>query len=149
MKTLNRPRADILVFDRNDDPVMLVEIKARTQESSFDREQMTQYLRETVETIPYAMLVTLNTIQIFSWNGSSFSELFLTSTAEALSFYEPDFSHKTIYEYYLTALVESWLRDIAYHWKSETPPLLEELRAIGLAERLHNGNTIMEEAIVQ
>ena len=144
MKTLSKLYADILVLDKNDDPVMLVEVKARRQESSFDREQIKQYLQEAAETIPYAMLVTLSTTKIFSWNRVSLSEVFQTPTADALSVYEPDFGDKTIYEYYLTTLVESWLRDVAYHWKSETPPLFDKLSEIGLAERLQNGTTTVE-----
>ncbi len=42
---------------------------------------------------------------------------------------------------YLETLVEAWLRDLAYHWKSETPPESEKLAEIGLLQRLEGGTT--------
>ena len=67
------------------------------------------------------MLVTLEDIRIFRWDGAALSEVLHLPTADALSFYDPEFREKRVYEDYLAALVETWLRDVAYHWKSEAP----------------------------
>jgi len=147
MKTLNPIRADIIALDAQDRPVLLIEVKARPQENIYDRQQLVDDLREAGPVLPYAMLVTLEDIRIFRWDGAALSELLHLPTADALSFYDPEFREKPIYGYYLIRLVETWLRDVAYHWKSEIPPFFEELTQIGLAERIKDGNTRNEDAL--
>ena len=144
-RTVRLYDADIVVLDAADVPVMLVEVKARQEEKVTDQEELVQYL-QAAPAIPYAMLVTLRDIQIFAWDSQALSLLLTAPTADALSFYEPEFGRKTIYEYYLTTLVESWLRDVAFHWKSETPPLFDQLAQLGLTHKLHNGMTHSERA---
>ena len=151
METLSRMPgrtyiADIVAFDADDVPVMLVEVKARQEESEFDQPQLVQYL-QMASNIPYAMLVTLRDIQIFEWKSQTLSLLLTAPTADALTFYESEFGRKTIYEYYLTALVETWLRDVAFHWKSETPPLFDQLTQLGLVKKLDNGTTRSEQML--
>ena len=151
METLNRMpgrvyAADIVAFNSDDVPVMLVEVKARQEEKVFDTEQLIQYL-QAAPAIPYAMLVTLHTIQIFEWKSQALSLLLTVPTADVLSTYEPEFGQKTIYEYYLTALVETWLRDVAYNWQSATPPLFNQLSRLGLAAELNNGTTRTEQML--
>jgi hypothetical protein len=62
-------------------------------------------------------------------------------TREILQFYDPEFPGKRVFESYLLTLVEAWLRDLAYHWKSENPPGSAELERVGLLERLQGGTT--------
>ena len=38
-------------------------------------------------------------------------------------------------------LIEAWLRDLAYNWKSEIPPASEQIAAIGLLPLLAGGTT--------
>lgn len=151
METLNRMpsrvyTADIVAFSSDDVPVMLVEVKARQEEKVFDKEQLIQYLQAAPD-IPYATLVTLRDVQIFEWKSQTLSSLMTASTVDVLSEYEPEFGQKTIYEYYLTTLVETWLRDVAYHWKLASPPLFEQLSRLGLAEKLNEGTTRQEQAL--
>jgi len=138
--------ADIVVFDADDVPVMLVEVKARQDEKVFDQEQLVQYL-QAAPNIPYAMLVTLRDIQIFEWKSQTLSLLLTAPTADVLSDYEPEFREKNIYEYYLTTLVETWLRDVAYHWKSATPPLFDQLSQLEIVAKLNNGTTRTEQML--
>lgn len=147
MKTLNPIRADIIALDAQDRPVLLIEVKARPHENIYDRPQLVDDLREAGHVLPYAMLVTLEDIRIFRWDGAALSELLHLPTADALSFYDPEFREKTIYSYYLIRLIETWLRDVAYHWKSEAPPFFEQLTQIGLTERIKDGTTKNENAL--
>jgi hypothetical protein len=62
-------------------------------------------------------------------------------TPKVLSHYDPDFAGKRIFEFYLLTLVEAWLRDLAYHWKSPNPPGSEELQAAGFLGRVEGGTT--------
>ncbi len=125
MKTLNPIRADIIALDAQDNPVLLIEVKARPRENIYDREQMIGDLQQAGIALPYAMLVTLEETYIFEWNGSALSEVLRVPTADALSVYDPEFREKNIYEHYLIRLVETWLQDVAYHWKSEEPPFFQ------------------------
>ena len=62
-------------------------------------------------------------------------------TRQVLQHYDLEFPGKRVFESYLLTLVEAWLRDLAYHWKSENPPGSEELGRAGLLERLEGGTT--------
>src|SRR5262249_7644532 len=62
-------------------------------------------------------------------------------TSEVLSHYDPDFDKERIFEKYLITLVEAWLRDLAYHWKSEKPPGSEELQKAGFLGKVEGGTT--------
>jgi hypothetical protein len=65
------------------------------------------------------------------------------SAGDILTTYDPKYREKAdaggILWSYLTALIVAWLRDMAYHWKSEKPPGTDELEKIGLAARLEGG----------
>lgn len=141
-------RADIVALDANDEIVALVEVKALKSIDEEVKEQVAAYLRKAKSFIPYAILVDRQTIQIYQWDGEKLSEpVCQIPTGNVLSFYDPEFEGKEVFGYYLERLVEGWLRDIAYHWKSETPPCYEQLAAIGLAQRLRNGTTVSEAAL--
>jgi hypothetical protein len=63
------------------------------------------------------------------------------NTMQVLQHYDPDLPTRRVFEFYLVTLAEAWLRDLAYHWKSATPPGAEELRRVGLLEKLEGGTT--------
>jgi hypothetical protein len=39
----------------------------------------------------------------------------------------------------MVTLLTSWLRDLAYRWKSDHPPGLEDLASTGLFEKIEGG----------
>jgi hypothetical protein len=51
----------------------------------------------------------------------------------------PDLSR--IEGFYLESLVEAWLRDFSFSWKTTHPPGYDELEQIGLASRLRHSQT--------
>ena len=55
--------------------------------------------------------------------------------SDMLEYYDPEFGKKRIFHDYLTSLVDAWLRDLVYHWNSETPPGAQSLATIGLLSR--------------
>lgn len=143
--------ADIIAFNNTGTPVLLVEVKnndLKYADNSYIEKGINQIgfcLKVADQLIPFAMLVTLESIQIFQWDGINLSKpVVYLQTAEILSYYEPEFSSKRIFKLYLTTLIEAWLRDLAYHWKSQNPPAAKELEAIGLLEKLVNGTTQTE-----
>lgn len=147
---INYVFADIVAFNNIGMPVLLVEIKPNnfngdnlSNEKAI--EQMIYHLKLADKLIPFAMLVTLKTIQIFEWNGENLSKpIVCLRSADILNYYDAEFTNKRIFRLYLTTLVEAWLRDLAYHWKSQNPPALKELESIGLLEKLADGTTQAE-----
>ncbi len=86
--------------------------------------------------VPFAMTVTPKEIHFYEWNDRKLNELFKFSTPEILSIYDSEFEEKRIFESYLEILVESWLRDLAWNWKTDNPPKYQELQEIGFIEKL-------------
>lgn len=133
--------ADIVVWDSNGQPVLLVEAKARAAGHKCI-DQLIFYLQAVDRLISFAMLVNLEDIQIFQWNGTNLSgPVSSLKTAAVLQHYDLEFSSKRIFEPYLITLVEAWLRDLAYHWKSGTLPASKQLAAVGLLDQLKGGAT--------
>ncbi|AFZ27170.1 hypothetical protein Cylst_5125 [Cylindrospermum stagnale PCC 7417] len=107
----------------------------------------------------FAMLVDLEKIEIFKVSDDSNirAEILLKradilshieakislESDDILSHYDPEFSKKRIFDFHLQTLVKSWLRDLAYHWKSETPPASRELTEIGLLQLLEGGQVVV------
>jgi len=145
--------ADILAQGRDGRMVLIVEVKATELESREAKQkvisQLKSYLQAANTNIPFAMLVDLEDIEIFQGDDASLSAKPIASlkTMDVLRHYEAEFGTKRIFELYLTALVEAWLRDLAYHWKSEKPPASEQLAAIGLLQQLAGGTTQLEVAL--
>ncbi|NEQ24077.1 MAG: type I restriction enzyme HsdR N-terminal domain-containing protein [Microcoleus sp. SIO2G3] len=142
--------ADIVAQGRDGRMVLIVEVKATELKSREAKQetvsQLKSYLQVANINIPFAMLVDLEDIEIFQGDNSSLSPKLIASlkTMDVLCHYDTEFGTKRIFELYLTALVEAWLRDLAYHWKSEKPPASEQLAAIGLLQQLEGGTTQLE-----
>ncbi len=141
-------RPDIVALDKDGQVVLIAEVKGfpfsfqdkKTKEYAILR--LLDYLKSSKKLITFAMLVDGENILIFKWNGNNLSEpLLCLNTTETLSSYEPKFSSKEIFSLYLTGLIEAWLRDLAYHWKSEIPPASKDMAKIGLLQLLEGGTT--------
>jgi hypothetical protein len=140
--------ADVIAYDSQDQPVLIVEVKGRAVGSEITS-QLLSYLEAQHPAIPYGMVVDPDQISLLHYdckNPKGFS--LVLKTQSILQHYEPDFEHKRIFEAYLSGLVEAWLRDLALHWKFEKPPGSDELDAIGLLSKLADGTTRSEVSLV-
>jgi hypothetical protein len=153
---IRQPRADIpfdiIAQDVNGKTILLVEVKARRLEGRQHRdwfiEKVNSYLQAAHTEIPFAMMVDLEDIRIFRCDIPNWSEpISSIKTASVLSHYEPRYGKIRIFHHYLEGLVEAWLNDLAYHWKSKIPPALEQLAEIGLLQQLEDGTTYSEMAL--
>jgi len=134
-----REISDITAWDKNDQKLLVSKVRARDiQEDivSKIKDIVTFEHEQNKVIVPYAMIATPTLIQIFTWDGENLENHYNFSTSEVMSIYDQEFSDKRIFESYLEALVEGWLRDLAYNWKTENPPKLEELTQIGLVQKL-------------
>ncbi len=130
----------IIAVDKDDEPLILVETKPMKDASRLGVLQLLKHLQQT--DIPFGIFADLEAIRIFSRDViDPFLPLCVFKTADVLSRYEPKFGEKRIFSSYLDALIGAWLDDFAFHWKSEHPPGSDEMKALGLSERLSGGMT--------
>jgi hypothetical protein len=131
---------DAAVVDREDHPVALVEVKAHPVErwSTILPRQLAKF----AERVAFVLTIDPNCIQLYRSGEESLGEpIVRLDTRQVLQHYDPEFPKKRVFESYLLTLVEAWLRDLAYHWKSEDPPGSAELGRAGLLEKLEGGTT--------
>lgn len=139
---------DLAAFDTSGDPVLLVEIKARPGAIGMALDHMTRIadrLQPGGASGIYWMAVDLDRILILTNLGDQgFVPRFEASTTDILRFYDDNLDQKRVFRDYLTSLVNAWINDLTYRWKSAEPPGLGELTEIGLVERLRGGETYRE-----
>ena len=145
LKTDNSQRFDFAALDRDGEYLLLGEIKTNRVNGEDAAEQLASYLRAIQPRVPYALLVGPDKIHLYRWDGEKLSPPVSTlSTAEILSYYDPEASQRHVFEDYVTTLIEAWLRDLAYHWKSARPPGSDDLERAGLLSQLQGGGTLSE-----
>jgi hypothetical protein len=131
---------DAAIVDRENHVVALVEVKAYPVERW--PTVLARQLAALAEGVSFVLTIDPNRIQLYRPGGESFGEPIVQfDTRQVLQHYDPEFPGKRVFESYLLTLVEAWLRDLAYHWKSENPPGSEELGKAGLLEKLEGGTT--------
>ena len=131
---------DVAVVDKEDNPVALVQVKAHGVERSTTT--LSKQLSQFAERGTFILTIDPNSIYLYKLTGEKLGEPIVhLDTRLVLQDYDPEFSGKRVFESYLLTLVEAWLRDLAYHWKSHNPPGIEELGRVGLVERLEGGTT--------
>jgi hypothetical protein len=138
-------RFDLVAFDKKNRAVLAVEVKAMPNAIAMAIDWMNSLeskMRSTGHAIPYWMFVDLDGIIIFSFgDGNQPAEVALhVDSKRALSAYDPEFGQKRIFDYYLLTLVEAWLRDFTFNWKSANPFAMQEFTEIGLADCLEGGS---------
>jgi hypothetical protein len=138
---------DIVVVDKNQEIALLLDIQMKPSPKGEVEELSTLsqlYLQNAnhAKDIRFAMSANLKKIAIFKSNSDNCLKPIISFvTTDILSHYEQDFSKKTILYSYFRTLLEAWLRDLAYHWKSEKPPGAKELEKIGLLAKIEDGDT--------
>ncbi len=144
---------DVIAEDRDQNPVLMVEVKARESTREDFESFLSRFLQLSLE---FGMFVDLDHVMLLGRDlPDPRSPVATLLTMDILRFYDPDFVRKDshagsliIYGEYVVTLVEAWLHDLAYHWKSENPPGTDELLHSGLLERLEGGMTRRDVTIV-
>jgi hypothetical protein len=97
------------------------------------------YMKAVEPAIPFGMLIDSENIQVFRGGETPSQPIISLKTGEVLRRYEPEYGREPIFETYLAALVEAWLRDLASNWDSAAPPGREPLASVGLLPLLEGG----------
>lgn len=133
-------RADILVTAEQGQPLLIVEVKRRPLDQSV-RHQLTRYSQAVGADFvmgidPQHIVVAKTRNGLPDWDKA-----IKLSTKDVLSNYANVQDLEQVEEFYLESLIQAWLRDFSFSWKSQSPPGFKELAAIGLAARLRNSET--------
>jgi hypothetical protein len=132
---------DTIVVDKEDQPIALMQVKGIPMANGW-ASHLPKQLQAVGMHVPFVILVDPNWIDVYQWDGSTLTgPVAHLAAADVLRPYEPEYGNFRIYYEYLQTLVEAWLRDLAYHWKLESPPRSDELRRVGLLSRLEGGTT--------
>lgn len=146
MVTLNYTvPADIVALDKEDRPVLLVKVVAYPPAEQFAEQEIVSALKKSLAHMPFAMIVDRRAIRVYSWDGERLRECFDLDTTDTLRTYSDTYDPERSGASYLEALVGSWLRDIAYQWKSLKPPGRQALEQSGLWDKLAGGITVSED----
>jgi hypothetical protein len=142
---------DIILQDRDDQPIGVVEVKSRTDSRSAGQEQLSALVNQlgtVYPTLSFGLLVDPEEIDVFRREAGDVGIVPVAQlkTRETLGHYAPEFAGTDtryagfrFFEDLMVTLVTSWLRGLAYRWKSEHPPGIEELASTGLLEKLEGG----------
>jgi len=137
--------ADIVIDDRDDRPLGLVQVKAKVATSE-QIEDWRHRLDRSHRSILFGILADPETIWLFKRERGTFASITDLKAREVLGHYAPDFAGSDtrygsiqFFREYLETLVSAWLRDFAYHWKSESPPGTADLAGTGLLEGIEGG----------
>ena len=132
---------DAAVVDRENHAVALIQVKTYPVGDRW----MTILPRQVArfgERVAFVLTIDPNNIALYRAEAENLVEpIVKLDTRQVLQHYDPEFLKKRVFESYLLTLVEAWLRDLAYHWKSDNPPGAEELRETGLLEKVEGGTT--------
>ena len=135
---------DAAVFDREDHPVAVIQVKAHPLGKQWTSLLRTEKERITKAFPDAAFLLAIDPqyILVYGLSGKEMCDpVVRLDTPQVLSHYDPEFAGERHFEQYLVTLVEAWLRDLAYHWKSAKPPGSDELAAVGFLGRVEGGTT--------
>lgn len=132
---------DAAIVDTENHAVALVQVKAHPVDGW--AKILPRQLAKFAERVAFVLAIDPICIQLYKPVGESLgAPIVHLDTRHVLQHYDPEFPGKRVFESYLLTLVEAWLRDLAYHWKSENPPGSEELGGTGLLEKLEGGTTL-------
>jgi len=130
-------RPDIVLEDESGAPVAIVEVKYKIRDADrrYFYEQLENYLRNTNRgrLAPFTIVADRETIEIFQGVPGETEPVRLNTSL--LSAYDPDYAERSEHESYLVRLMELWLDDVAYHWRSNPAPEEDRLPS-GLADAL-------------
>jgi len=135
-----KQNADILVTASQGQPLLAVEVK-RHQFDQAARQQVETYLQAVGA--EFVMLIDpKKIIAAPAHNGlPDWNHAVTLSTSSILRHYTDVPDLESVEDFYLESLIEAWLRDFSFSWKSKSPPGYDELDVIGLASRLRNSQT--------
>lgn len=129
--------ADMVVFDRDDAPVLLAEIKnGPTVPETVN--QLVSYLQATDPETPFGLLADPRQLRFF--RADSTTPALTLATEDVVSRYDSDYQAEQVSAMYVGTLLEAWLDDLRAHWDSDSPPASDAIQTLGLLPLLADGS---------
>lgn len=136
--------ADLVVFDREDRPVLIVAADGKKIEPRY-RESYREILRSIRRNIPFAILADPEEIAVYRKDRTrTLVHLASIPTREILRAYDPVPDRGRFSKDLLAGMIDAWILDFQSHWKFPMPPGSETLAALGLSGRLDGGRSKRE-----
>jgi hypothetical protein len=135
---------DIVAEDARGRDVLIVDVSAMKLSEELARQTL-DYMRGAELPVRFGMVADPDKIRIADYEKDGADSVVCTlDTSEMLRHYAPDLGTRRVFHHYLATLVDAWLRDHVYHWKTLTPPGAGPLASIGLLPCLEDGDTRRE-----
>lgn len=138
---------DVVGYDEQDQPVVLVEVKRAGSIVSHERlvADLADYLSRARPRIRFFLVADPDQVELYTRAEQGNWRIFHTFQADELFRpYDEAYGRDPVYEHYLATLVENWLRDIAYNWHSSNPAGQDVFQRAGLLESIRNGTTSVD-----
>ncbi len=129
----------IVVKDKDDRPMMFVDVRSYR---TFSSEDLTIHHLEDYQQVLFLMFVNLKQIrkQIRIYRSGNYQPITILKIEDILSFYASNYQeYEVIFQHYLVSLVDSWLSDISYDWKSQNHHFETQINEVGLISLLEKG----------
>ena len=141
-------QADLVAYDRDSAPVLLVEVKGVTPAPG-SISQLIRNMRATVPPTPFGMIVGPETIAVHRLDRPDPEMPVLALDTEGVfrSYSEQFDKHRIYNTYLMEAITGHWLDDLSRRWRATPPPAIEAIRGVGLLDRLEGGSTESEVSI--
>ncbi len=139
---------DLVVFDRSEQPILLIEIKlhpvtAGVVPKILHQLKGTRLAYPDGSHIEFGMIVDPELIRLYDLGGESSNSVSTLNSPAVFDHYTTRFRRAQqaplFLEKFMQGLVEAWIRDLIIHWKTQTPPGLELFAGTGLLARLEGG----------
>ena len=126
---------DIVIKDKDDRPMMFVAVYGMR---AFGSSELKVHGLENYQQVPFLMFVNITQLRIY--RSGNYHPVMILNPGEIFPVYDPDYqNHEFIFQDYLVGLMDAWLSDLSFHWKSEHPPFETQINEIGLSDLLENG----------
>lgn len=139
-------RADVLVVDKNQKPVIVVEVKAGTRQHPSDIEAHWEVLKDGAERLGARYILVVTPYKIVLWEREQpFDKPLLDlDTNVALRPYQIFGPNGIRSHLSLGVETKQWLQDLILRWHSPSPPYLHEMEESGVMDAIKDGDVLFE-----
>ena len=137
---------DIAVLNKNQDPSILVEVKAGKSYTKASIEHYWQNLHGLADRLnaDFLMLVTTESITIWKRSSDENHPILTLDTKDTLAPYGVFVDPSRASQLSLEIAAKQWLQDLILKWHSNNPPHINEMRNVGITDAISDGEVIIE-----
>jgi hypothetical protein len=145
--TKTRRTFDLIAYDQQDLPILLVEVKRAGDVRTIDRlaQDTGNYVQSSARHAPFFLIAQPQELRLYQHAPPHDWQLAYTfNSRDILTHYDTSYGSNPVTEQYLASLVEAWLSDIAFHWSKKSPPAEDVFEKLDLVNALRRGSTVTD-----